>query len=323
MDRDETGEYGGVLVMVSESAIWSAYGSGQLERMETGRVEFQGVHVGTNTLTGQLFYGVPGWDTIFRLQDGSIEEWCKDLANPHGMDQPAAGSGLPDVLYVCDPDLGGAGTGAIYRISVHGNATRWVDDPAVRGVMSVAFAPPGPFGAGNLYALDVLEERVLRIGPTGAITVFAEGFENLYGPDALGFGPDGDLYVLDPASSVNKTNGKGSAAEPRLLRFRAESVTSAPDSPAGRTVLSARPNPFNPRTTLAFEIASRQRVKLSIYDVAGRHVVDLEDRALDAGRHQRTWTGTDARGHELASGVYFVRLQTQDELLTQKVTLVR
>jgi alpha-amylase len=324
MDRDENGTYGGALVLVSDDAAWTADGSGRMERLEYPGARFRSVHVGTHTLAGLIFFAMPTWDLILRLQDGSLESWCTGLTNPHGMDQPPAGSGLPDWIYVCDPDLGGAGTGAIYRVDGGGTPLRWVDDPGVRGVMSIAFAPTGPFGQGNLYALDALGERVLRIGPTGSVTVFAEGFENLYGSDALAFGPEGDLYVLDPGNSVNKTVTKQAPGSPRLLRIHAESATVVPPLVSSRlAMLPARPNPFNPRTTLAFDLPSRQQVKLAVYDAAGRHLTDLVDDVLEPGRHQRTWTGVDSSGRELASGVYFVRLQTPQRSLTQKVVLVR
>ena len=67
--------------------------------------------------------------------------------------------------------------------------------------------------------------------------------------------------------------------------------------------LSARPNPFNPKTTLSFSLPAAGPTRLEVFDVSGRRVATLLDGFADAGRHEREW---EARG--LAGGVYLARL---------------
>ena len=81
------------------------------------------------------------------------------------------------------------------------------------------------------------------------------------------------------------------------------------------------PNPFNPRTTLAFEIATDGPVSLRIYDTSGRMVRELVNETLEAGPHQVIWDGRDDQGREAASGAYFVRLAGRDFTRSQKVLL--
>lgn len=84
------------------------------------------------------------------------------------------------------------------------------------------------------------------------------------------------------------------------------------------------PNPFNPHTTLAFELPrAAASVKLRILDAQGRQVAMLVDEPLPAGRHQVVWDGRDVRGHACSSGLYFSLLETPTNRATGKLTLLR
>lgn len=68
------------------------------------------------------------------------------------------------------------------------------------------------------------------------------------------------------------------------------------------------PNPFNPQTHVMFSLAQPGRVRVSVYDVAGRRVAVVADGMFDAGSQDVLWTGTDDAGRAVSSGVYFVRI---------------
>jgi hypothetical protein len=94
--------------------------------------------------------------------------------------------------------------------------------------------------------------------------------------------------------------------------------------PATRRFLeTARPNPFNPRTEIAFVAPGGGRVRVGIYDLRGRRVRELVDEDLAAGRHLRTWDGRDDAGRAMPSGVYLVRLRVGDVSEALKLTLAR
>lgn len=80
-------------------------------------------------------------------------------------------------------------------------------------------------------------------------------------------------------------------------------------APQVSRLVAAAPNPFNPSTTLVFEVASPAAARLEILDVRGRRVATLVDAALGAGRHTRVWNGRDDAGRPVASGVYVARLE--------------
>ncbi len=103
----------------------------------------------------------------------------------------------------------------------------------------------------------------------------------------------------------------------------ASEADAAPSAPLA-TLYPNAPNPFNPRTTIAFTVVSPQAVDLRICDLAGRVVRVLRRENVAAGRHEVTWDGTNAAGLAAPSGAYLVIL-TPDagERRVVKATLSR
>jgi hypothetical protein len=83
------------------------------------------------------------------------------------------------------------------------------------------------------------------------------------------------------------------------------------------------PNPFNPSTTIFFDLPQGGRTELSVFDVRGSLVRTLESGMVESGRHQRTWLGKDDGGRQVPSGVYFYRLETDLGAVTKRMTLVK
>ena len=98
----------------------------------------------------------------------------------------------------------------------------------------------------------------------------------------------------------------------------------AVDAPPMKTALHANvPNPFNPTTRIAFDLATSGHLRLDVYDAAGRLVRTLVNGETVAGRHVATWTGIDEAGVRVASGVYFYRLDAPDYQATRKMVLLQ
>lgn len=95
--------------------------------------------------------------------------------------------------------------------------------------------------------------------------------------------------------------------------------------PQPATVLNAaRPNPFNPSTTISFALASPQRATLAVYTVDGRLVRTLLEDDLAAGPHAVNWDGRGADGRAVSSGTYLYRLRTTDGFdRSGRMTLVK
>jgi len=83
------------------------------------------------------------------------------------------------------------------------------------------------------------------------------------------------------------------------------------------------PNPFNPETTISYEIASDGIVKLDIFNLKGQLVKTLVNENKVSGPHKVVWNGTDKYGRKVASGIYQYRLTTKDGSITKKMMLMK
>jgi len=90
------------------------------------------------------------------------------------------------------------------------------------------------------------------------------------------------------------------------------------------TVLKSNyPNPFNPSTTIAFDMASAGHVSIEIYNVKGQRVRSLVNGPRDAGRYNVVWNGDDESGRNVGSGVYFYRMTTPEYSSVKKMLLMK
>ncbi len=87
------------------------------------------------------------------------------------------------------------------------------------------------------------------------------------------------------------------------------------------------PNPFNPSTTIVFDLSSFNEneipVNLTIYDVAGEKILTLFEGNLNSQMHLFTWNGKDANGQPVPSGLYFYTFQSPVKSVTKKMILTR
>ena len=83
------------------------------------------------------------------------------------------------------------------------------------------------------------------------------------------------------------------------------------------------PNPFNPATTIAFNLQEAQTVSLTVYSVDGRLVTTLVHEAMPAGQHEAIWTGRDDSGRRVATGTYLYRLQAGAFSETKRMLLLK
>jgi hypothetical protein len=134
-----------------------------------------------------------------------------------------------------------------------------------------------------------------------------------YGSIGLQFeAPDGtelkieDIFKLGEPVPLNRDNGKpadnGTVVDPHI---------------------SIHPNPFNPTTTVAFELAASEPVTVRVFDVSGRLVKTLADGPFAGGTHQLQWNGYDNRGTRVASGIYFIRIESRSYTATRRAVMLK
>ncbi len=89
-------------------------------------------------------------------------------------------------------------------------------------------------------------------------------------------------------------------------------------TPTSFTLGQNYPNPFNPSTTIVFDIAKESKVKLTVYNVIGQEVTTLVNDVRPGGKYKITWNASN-----LASGVYFYRLEAGGFVMTKKMLLIK
>jgi hypothetical protein len=166
--------------------------------------------------------------------------------------------------------------------------------------------PIGGYGAGP-------EASVLPWSSSSFAVSFPDGDDY-----DLGVGPEGavyeDGYCWIPPDRTCSFNP--------MIAAIAEPLSAVPEAPAFS--LENHPNPFNPSTTIAFELPAAAEVDLQVFDARGRHVRTLLAHApVSAGRHEATWDGHDDRGRQVAAGVYVYRLQAGGVATARRTALIK
>lgn len=149
------------------------------------------------------------------------------------------------------------------------------------------------------------------------------------GPIGLHYtgGPGGDYVVPSifdlgaPVALLDVSFIGEQTGTVEVVDVTGEPETNVPPKTTG--LRGVYPNPFNPSTTVKFDLFRAAHVDLRIYDARGKLVRTLADTNLPAGEHRVVWNGVDNRGNPAATGVYFVRLLAAGYEGTMKMVLLK
>jgi len=97
-----------------------------------------------------------------------------------------------------------------------------------------------------------------------------------------------------------------------------DAVLISSDMPSSFLLHNAYPNPFNPTTKIGFDVPEDSHVTIQVFDILGRFVAELANTEFSAGNHRVSWS---AEGQP--SGLYFIRMETENYLASQYVTLLK
>ncbi|MBN2356821.1 amidohydrolase family protein [candidate division KSB1 bacterium] len=115
-----------------------------------------------------------------------------------------------------------------------------------------------------------------------------------------------ELYRFDPTTDIRI---KEDEAEPEIL----SDFTLSPNYP----------NPFNAGTRFHYRLATAQRVHIAVYNLRGELIRTLVHASGTAGTHQVSWDGLSDTGGQVGTGVYMVRMTTNERLISRKVLLLK
>ena len=118
-------------------------------------------------------------------------------------------------------------------------------------------------------------------------------------------------------------DGLGDAVSDHV-EFEPWNATSGAGSlPPGVAFRAVSPNPFSSSTTIEYSLDAPSRLRLTVHDASGRLVTTLVDGPGAPGIHAVAWGGRDARGAQVASGVYFLRLEVAAGLSEARAVVLR
>lgn len=218
--------------------------------------------------------------------------------------------------------------------------------------------PKGPTWTVILHGhddLDVrrIDERTLRIGNAAPVRIryrdAAMGSRDTDSCSGVAQPPDGieDLIADFPGGDVLATLGDAAdRGETLMIQVTGElrdgtpldcrgcvtvngpsgppSVATAEATPKRLALYPAAPNPFNPSTSIAYDVpVDGAFVSLGVFDIRGRRVRLLVHGPKARGHYETRWMGNDDSGRPVASGVYVCRLRSGDVSQTRKVVLLR
>tara|TARA_B100000029_G_C17311567_1_gene864592 strand:- start:220 stop:813 length:594 start_codon:yes stop_codon:yes gene_type:complete len=135
---------------------------------------------------------------------------------------------------------------------------------------------------------------------------------------------DGEVWeIVDVSGNARHCNDNqiiefNADIEQILLRRLIE--TQAPKTYA---LHSAYPNPFNPITTIRYNLPDEEFVMLTIYNILGRKVAQLVNNTQAAGFNSVHWDATDSMGRPVSAGVYLYQIQAGEFKQTRKMVLLK
>jgi len=163
--------------------------------------------------------------------------------------------------------------------------------------------------------------QAIYVAPLNAYLFFLTSYANA-GDERLKFklfdSATGTVQDLSETMWFSPDLHQGSIESPVPFTLKTSGLTEATVEQS----FDVQPNPFSAETMFRFALAHAQEVTISVADVSGREVSRLQSQAR-MGLNTVTWDGTSDAGLRLGAGVYFVRLSTEDGMVTRKVVLQR
>ncbi len=93
--------------------------------------------------------------------------------------------------------------------------------------------------------------------------------------------------------------------------------------PEKTALLAAYPNPFNPQTTIAYQLPEDKKVTIRVYNLMGEQINELVNGYKQAGYLEVVWDGKDFQNKDVNSGIYLIKMQARDYFAVKKATLLR
>ncbi len=263
--------------------------------------------------------GLPAGDfVVSAFSQRGIEQYYKDVFDPSraqtiSVDGEKTVTGVDFELvevWLCDFD---SREGKVNAVSVVGNISDQ-NQEGIEGALVYIFTETGiPVAstradAGGNYEFAGLApgSYIIQAGHPGYITLFNGNVQSreLVTPVQIGAGLHEFNFILSLQSGTVVGH-------------------SAPKVPDRLELYQNYPNPYNPETTIAFDLPEARHAKLTVYNINGKTIRILHDGKTGVGQHKVVWDSRSDTGRRVSSGVYFYKLVTPNQVLVRKMVLLR
>jgi hypothetical protein len=102
-----------------------------------------------------------------------------------------------------------------------------------------------------------------------------------------------------------------------------DAIADETTTPLSFELFANYPNPFNPTTTVKYQVAEASDVTITVYDILGNKVCTLFNGKQQPGQHETVWNGTNEMGKPVTSGIYFCTYKAKNFSKTQKMMLIK
>ena len=267
-------------------------------------------------------FGIPYPDNTIEFEDLMIFSMNWDKVKPVGVEALMFAEGTPENLEDLVKFDIAAGSQNVISVVLKNQAT------TLKGIHIVVDIEGGELARVNRGALlanrsDIFFGTLPGGKGTADVCVAALGV---------------DAALIKASGEIARLEIKQLGEAPVVVRFKAIDLRNldnnkneivvvdeheAPFIPKATALMQNFPNPFNPTTTLSFDVAQAGNVTIQIYDVSGRLVATLLNAHKEIGRHRVEWNGKDTNGSLVPSGIYFYRMRAVGFEATKKMILVR
>lgn len=262
--------------------------------------------------------GTPTWSQITPTGGPPAARWLHGAARIPGTNEMLVIAGTDSTLY-----------NDVWKLNLNG-------PPAWTQLAPGGLTPPARFHASVIY--DPVRSRVVMYGGSDLTTPKSDTWSlSVSGSPSwtqlapTGFLPAarlGHTAIYDPVRDrAIVYGGVTNTITDETLELAFGTPTGVPEETeaarAGIRLRAAYPNPFHSEATIAFDLARAATGSVSVYDVHGRRVRELQQGLFPAGVHRVRWDGRNEAGQPVASGSYFYRLEADGIRLTRKLILIR
>ncbi len=203
-----------------------------------------------------------------------------------------------------------------------GISIQWGADPTIdKCIISGSTTGQGVYCSGSTPVISCSN----IYGNSGGDDICGTDGGGNFSADPLFCGNEGYEFNLTIGSPCAPGNHPGGICAGELIGALGSGCdpTAVPLPGVEGFLLGNHPNPFNPSTTIFFELPQAGPASLRIYDLAGRLLQNVSWDHLPQGRSEFQWNGLDQEGRTLSSGVYLYRLNTRDRSLSRRMSLIR